>query len=63
MKFVMLECPFGDLLVDPAKVAWIQESAKGVSKIGFIGGAELNTIRGTPVEIAARLNGDDKAHD
>lgn len=58
MKFVMLECPFGDLLVDPTKVAWIQASGIGVSKIGFIGGAELNTIRGTPSEVAAKLNGE-----
>ena len=56
MRFVQLECPFGDLLVDPDKVAWIQASGQAVSKIGFIGGAELNTIRGTPAEIAEKLN-------
>ena len=50
-----LECPFGDLLVDPDKVAWIQTAGLAVSKIGFIGGAELNTIRGTPEEIAEKL--------
>ena len=55
MKFVLLECPFGDLLVDPEKVAWIQASGQAVSKLGFIGGAEMNTVRGTPVEIAAKL--------
>lgn len=55
MKFVQLECPFGELLVDPEKVAWIQASGLAVSKLGFIGGAELNTIRGTPAEIAEKL--------
>jgi hypothetical protein len=55
MKFVQLECQFGDYLVVPEHVSWIQLSGPNVCKVGFIGGSELNTIRGKPEEIAAKI--------
>ena len=58
MNFVKLECPFGDFLVVPEQVVFIQITAPNVSKIGFIGGGEINTVRGKPEEIAAILKGE-----
>ena len=58
MKFVKLECPFGDFLVVPEHIAFIQITAPNVSKIGFVGGGEINTVRGKPEEIVAILTGE-----
>jgi hypothetical protein len=58
MNFVKLECPFGDFLVIPEQVTFIQLTAPNVSKIGFIGGGEINTVRGKPEDIAAILKGE-----
>jgi hypothetical protein len=61
MNLIKLECPFGDFLADPDKVAFIQMAAPNVSKVGFIGGGEINTVRGTPEEIHAILKGEKPA--
>lgn len=58
MNFVKLECPFGDFLVAPDRIAFIQATAPNVSKIGFVGGGEINTVRGRPEEIVAILKGE-----
>jgi hypothetical protein len=58
MNFVELECPFGNYLVIPEHVSWIQLTGASVSKVGFVGGSEINTIRGKPEEIAAKLRGE-----
>ena len=58
MKFVKLECPFGDFLVVPEQVTFIQLTAPNVSKVGFVGGGEINTVRGKPEQIAAILSGE-----
>jgi hypothetical protein len=55
MKFIELECQFGNYLVVPEHVSWIQLSGPNVSKVGFIGGSELSTIRGKPDEIAEKI--------
>ena len=58
MNLVKLECQFGDYLVVPDHVSYIQITGPSVSKIGFIGGNEINTIKGRPEEIAAILKGE-----
>ena len=55
MKFVELECQFGNYLVVPEHVSWIQLSGPNVSRIGFIGGSELTTITGKPQDIAEKI--------
>ena len=58
MNLVKLECPFGDFLIVPEQVTYIQITAPNVSKIGLVGGGEINTVRGRPEEIAAILKGE-----
>lgn len=58
MNFVKLDCPFGDFLIDPEKVAYIQITAPNISKIGLVGGGEINTVKGRPEDIAAILKGE-----
>ena len=55
MKFIELECQVGNYLVVPEHVSWIQLSGPNVSRIGFIGGSELNTITGKPQDIAEKI--------
>jgi hypothetical protein len=56
MKFIELECQFGDYLIVPEHVSWIQLSGPNVCKVGFIGGSELSTIRGKPADIAEKIS-------
>ena len=61
MNFVKLECPFGDFLVVPEHVTFVQIVAPNISKVGLIGGGEINTVRGRPEDIVAILKGEKPA--
>ena len=56
MKFIELETPFGNVLVVPDHVSWIQLTGTNVSKVGFLGGSEISPVSGKPHEIAEKLH-------
>lgn len=61
MNFIKLESPFGDFLVVPEHVSFVQIMSPNVSKVGLLGGGEINTVRGRPEDIVAILKGEKPA--
>ena len=45
----------------PEQVSFIQLTAPKDSKVGFVGGGEIKTVRGKPEQIAAILSGETPA--